>query len=212
LAGPFGLGLPVYRTSMGFGALGTNAKVALGMGFSRAGSATCTGEGGMLAEERAASAKLIYQMTPARYGLDPIVIVVNNGGWQIFRPVVEKPELLSVPAWPYAELARGWGGAGFRTHTVGEFRGALQVAAVVEVRARVHHRVAAVASARRERRRARRVLLRDAGFDLNGAVGADVGGSPDGGRRCGLLRGFALRAGVRARAEEGDDCERRRSA
>jgi indolepyruvate decarboxylase len=76
-----------------------------------------------------------FQMTGSeishapRYGLNPIVIVVNNGGWQIFRPVVEKPELLTVPAWPYAELARGWGGAGFRTHTVGEFHEALQSAA-----------------------------------------------------------------------------------
>jgi indolepyruvate decarboxylase len=64
-----------------------------------------------------------------RYGLNPIIIVVNNGGWQIFRPVVERPELLAVPAWPYAELARAWGGAGFRAHRVGEFRDALAAAA-----------------------------------------------------------------------------------
>ena len=31
---------------------------------------TCTGEGGMLEEERAASNRLVYQMSPARYGLD----------------------------------------------------------------------------------------------------------------------------------------------
>ena len=72
---------------MSFGALGTNAKRALGMGFSRAGLATCTGEGGMLPEEREASDKLIYQMTPSRYGLDlehlrmadAIEIVVGQG-------------------------------------------------------------------------------------------------------------------------------------
>jgi methylamine---glutamate N-methyltransferase subunit C len=67
---PLELAFPVYLTSMSFGALGTNAKMALGRGFSRAGSASCTGEGGMLDEERAASTKLIYQMTPSRYGLD----------------------------------------------------------------------------------------------------------------------------------------------
>ena len=67
---PLELAFPVYLTSMSFGALGTNAKRALGMGFSRAGLATCTGEGGMLPEEREASDKLIYQMTPSRYGLD----------------------------------------------------------------------------------------------------------------------------------------------
>jgi indolepyruvate decarboxylase len=64
-----------------------------------------------------------------RYGLRPIVVVVNNGGWQIFRPVVERPELLDVPPWPYAELARAWGGAGVRVRRVGEFRHALAAAA-----------------------------------------------------------------------------------
>ena len=48
VARPLELDIPVYLTSMSFGALGTNAKLALGLGFSRAGSATCTGEGGML--------------------------------------------------------------------------------------------------------------------------------------------------------------------
>jgi TPP-dependent 2-oxoacid decarboxylase len=64
-----------------------------------------------------------------RYGLAPIVIVVNNGGWQIFRPVVDRPELLAVPPWPYAELARAWGGAGYHAARIGEFRDALAAAA-----------------------------------------------------------------------------------
>ncbi len=84
---PLELAIPVYLTSMSFGALGTNAKMALGMGFTRAGSATCTGEGGMLPEERDASDLLIYQMTPSRYGLDlehlrmadAIEIVIGQG-------------------------------------------------------------------------------------------------------------------------------------
>jgi glutamate synthase domain-containing protein 2 len=70
VARPLELDIPVYLTSMSFGALGANAKMALGKGFSAAGSASSTGEGGMLDEERAASTKLIYQMTPSRYGLD----------------------------------------------------------------------------------------------------------------------------------------------
>jgi glutamate synthase domain-containing protein 2 len=70
VARPLELDIPVYLTSMSFGALGTNAKMALGRGFAKAGSATCTGEGGMLPEEREASDRLIYQMTPSRYGLD----------------------------------------------------------------------------------------------------------------------------------------------
>jgi indolepyruvate decarboxylase len=64
-----------------------------------------------------------------RHGANPIVLVVDNGGWQIFRPVVDRPELLAVPAWPYAELARAWGGVGIRVERVGELRRALAAAA-----------------------------------------------------------------------------------
>jgi len=60
-----------------------------------------------------------------RHGLSPIVVVVNNGGWQIFRPVVRRTDLLDLPPWPYAELARAWGGQGFRVETAGALRGAL---------------------------------------------------------------------------------------
>ncbi len=64
-----------------------------------------------------------------RHGLNPIVVVVNNGGWQIFRPVVPKPSLLDVPPWPYAELAERWGGRGFRVSRVDELRAAFAEAA-----------------------------------------------------------------------------------
>ncbi len=49
-----------------------------------------------------------------RHGLRPIVIVTNNGGWGIFRPVVKRHAILEIPPWPYAELARLWGGDGER--------------------------------------------------------------------------------------------------
>jgi TPP-dependent 2-oxoacid decarboxylase len=64
-----------------------------------------------------------------RHGLSPIVVVVNNGGWQIFRPVVRRTELLELPPWPYAQLARAWGGRGFRVETAGALRAALGEAA-----------------------------------------------------------------------------------
>jgi indolepyruvate decarboxylase len=64
-----------------------------------------------------------------RHGLSPIVVVVNNGGWQIFRPVVPRPALLEVPPWPYAELAAAWGGRGFRVGSAAELRAALAAAA-----------------------------------------------------------------------------------
>lgn len=60
-----------------------------------------------------------------RYGLRPIVVVMNNGGWGIFRPIAEREDLLTIPNWPYAELARCWGGRGYVAGTIGEFRDAL---------------------------------------------------------------------------------------
>jgi len=64
-----------------------------------------------------------------RYGLNPIVVVINNGGWQIFRPVVRRTALLDLPPWPYAELARAWGGRGLRVDTAIALRAALAEAA-----------------------------------------------------------------------------------
>jgi indolepyruvate decarboxylase len=63
-----------------------------------------------------------------QHGLNPICVVVNNAGWGIFRPVVERQELLDVPAWPYAELGRALGGEGLRATTRGELRAALAAA------------------------------------------------------------------------------------
>lgn len=70
VAKPLELKIPIYIASMSFGALSASAKAALGYGASKVGSMTCTGEGGMLADERTASDKLVYQMTPSRYMLD----------------------------------------------------------------------------------------------------------------------------------------------
>jgi len=67
---PLVLDIPIYIGSMSFGALSANAKAALGYGASKVGTMTCTGEGGMLEDEREASTKLVYQMTPSRYMLD----------------------------------------------------------------------------------------------------------------------------------------------
>jgi glutamate synthase domain-containing protein 2 len=67
---PIELDIPIYIASMSFGALSASAKAALGRGATKVGTMTCTGEGGMLEDERAASTKLVYQLTPARYMLD----------------------------------------------------------------------------------------------------------------------------------------------
>jgi len=75
-----------------------------------------------------------FQMTgpeishaPGR-GLSPVVVLLNNSGWQIFRPVSPREDLLSLPSWPYAELAQAWGGVGFRAATRAELREALRAA------------------------------------------------------------------------------------
>ena len=90
-----------------------------------------------------------FQMTGAeishapKYGLSPIVVLVNNGGWGMFRPVSPRQDLLEIPNWPYAELARCWGGVGFVAETASELRDALQAAHQVDgfviIEARVPH-------------------------------------------------------------------------
>jgi indolepyruvate decarboxylase len=62
------------------------------------------------------------------HGLTPIVVLVNNGGWGIFRPVTQRRDLLEIPPWPYAELAQAWGGVGFQVETRAELRDALRAA------------------------------------------------------------------------------------
>jgi indolepyruvate decarboxylase len=75
-------------------------------------------------------------------GLSPIVVVLNNAGWGIFRPVSPRPELLRLPTWPYAELAQGFGGVGFRVETASELRDALRAAHEVREFALIEARVA----------------------------------------------------------------------
>ncbi|MCH9037106.1 MAG: FMN-binding glutamate synthase family protein [Chloroflexi bacterium] len=75
---PLVIDTPIYISGMSYGALSRNAKVALGIGASEAGTATCTGDGGMLMAEREASTKLIYQILPSRYGVDPNHIMMAD--------------------------------------------------------------------------------------------------------------------------------------
>lgn len=107
-----------YYASMGFGVPG-----ALGaqLGTGRRPLVLCGDGAFQMTGPEIAHAK--------QHGLNPIVIVVNNGGWGIFRPVSERQDLLTIPAWPYAELASAWGGTGRRADSVRAFREALVEAA-----------------------------------------------------------------------------------
>jgi indolepyruvate decarboxylase len=63
-----------------------------------------------------------------KHGLSPVVVLVNNSGWGIFRPVSPRQDLLEIPSWPYAELAQAWGGVGFRATNPAELHEALRAA------------------------------------------------------------------------------------
>jgi len=68
---PLVLDIPIYITGMSFGALSYEAKVALARGATMAGTATCSGEGGMMPDERRYSDKWFYQCIQSRYGFNP---------------------------------------------------------------------------------------------------------------------------------------------
>lgn len=65
---PLALEIPLFVSDMSFGALSEEAKVALAKGAENAGSGICSGEGGMLAEEQAASSRYFYELASARFG------------------------------------------------------------------------------------------------------------------------------------------------
>src|SRR4026208_454876 len=56
---------------MSFGALSLEAKMALAKGASMAGTATGSGEGGMIPPDRALAIRWYYQNIQSRYGFNP---------------------------------------------------------------------------------------------------------------------------------------------
>ncbi len=66
---PMVLQSPVYISHMSFGALSREAKVALAKGAALAGTAACSGEGGILPEERESAYKYIFEYVPNRYSV-----------------------------------------------------------------------------------------------------------------------------------------------
>jgi len=65
---PLLLERPLLVSDMSFGALSEEAKVALATGAELAGTAICSGEGGMLPEEQAANSRYMYELASARFG------------------------------------------------------------------------------------------------------------------------------------------------
>ena len=84
---PMVLESPVYISHMSFGALSKETKVALAKGSAMAKTAMCSGEGGILPEEKAAAYKYIFEYIPNKYSVtdenlktaDAIEIKIGQG-------------------------------------------------------------------------------------------------------------------------------------
>ena len=84
---PMILNSPVYISHMSFGALSREVKVALAKGSAMAKTAMCSGEGGILPEEKAAAYKYIFEYIPNKYSVtdenlqsaDAIEIKIGQG-------------------------------------------------------------------------------------------------------------------------------------
>lgn len=84
---PMILESPVYISHMSFGALSKEIKTALAMGSAKAQTAMCSGEGGILPEEKAAAYKYIFEYIPNKYSVtdenlkssDAIEIKIGQG-------------------------------------------------------------------------------------------------------------------------------------
>ncbi|MCL1049020.1 glutamate synthase-related protein [Shewanella abyssi] len=67
---PLKLNIPLLVSDMSFGALSEEAKIALATGAELAGTGICSGEGGMLPEEKAANSRYFYELASAGFGYD----------------------------------------------------------------------------------------------------------------------------------------------
>ncbi len=84
---PMTLDMPVYISHMSFGALSRETKIAMARGSAAAGTAMCSGEGGILPGEKEAAYKYIFEYVPNLYSVtdenlktsDAIEIKIGQG-------------------------------------------------------------------------------------------------------------------------------------
>lgn len=84
---PMVLDSPIYISHMSFGALSKEVKIALAKGSAMAKTAMCSGEGGILPEEKQAAYKYIFEYIPNKYSVtdenlqssDAIEIKIGQG-------------------------------------------------------------------------------------------------------------------------------------
>lgn len=70
-AQPLVIDTPVYVSHMSYGALSREVKIALAKGSSAAGTAMCSGEGGILPESLEAAHRYVFEYVPNRYSVTP---------------------------------------------------------------------------------------------------------------------------------------------
>jgi methylamine---glutamate N-methyltransferase subunit C len=65
---PLILDIPVFVSDMSFGALSSEAKIALSKGAEMSGTGICSGEGGMLPQEQENNSKYFYELASGKFG------------------------------------------------------------------------------------------------------------------------------------------------
>ncbi|MDV6250046.1 glutamate synthase-related protein [Vibrio sp. EA2] len=106
---PLKLAIPLLVSDMSFGALSEEAKIALSKGAELAGTGICSGEGGMLPEEKAANSRYFYELASAQFGY-------------------HESKLANVQAFHFK------GGQGAKTGTGGHLPGSKNVGKIAEIR------------------------------------------------------------------------------
>lgn len=103
---PMILDMPVYISHMSFGALSKETKIAMAKGSAAAGTAMCSGEGGILPEEKEAAYRYIFEYVPNLYSVtdenlktsDAVEIKIGQGTkpgmGDIFREAKSRPRSL----------------------------------------------------------------------------------------------------------------------
>ncbi len=112
--GPTALLAPGYYATMGYG-------VPAGLGLQAA-----TGQRPIILVGDGAFQMTGWELGNARrLGLDPIVIVFNNGGWEMLRTFMPEGGFHDLGSWDFAHMAAGMGGEGQVVRTRSELAAAL---------------------------------------------------------------------------------------
>ncbi|MDR3616311.1 MAG: thiamine pyrophosphate-binding protein [Candidatus Obscuribacterales bacterium] len=109
---------PGYYSSMGFGVpAGIGAQVAT----PERRSIILVGDGGFQMTG-------LEMSTAVKLGLNPIIIVFNNGSYAMLKHIDKQRDYYNLQRWDYTALAKAVGGDGMQAQTKGEFEKALKAA------------------------------------------------------------------------------------